>query len=509
MPGKPVKSIIHQIWLQDSYTLTDSNKSWTTHNPAYTYMLWSETKLIDLMRSLNLYEFYNKLTRWISRLDFAKYVVLYKYGGVYADIDTQCVRSLDSLIEQYNFDYDLIVSEAEPVVSGLFVKRLYNLDSSTTILNSGVMIGKKNSRFLKKVIHLMKKCDTDKITSNYSNIDILGPIALSRYVAELGHAYKIVVLDYDVFESPYVIDIKSYAIHLHHKSWDNNNDVSLVMEGSKMYAHYMGWVIASIVGSAVLFYAVTGDVILSALFSMLCITLYFWIENRYVEYYRSLLNPQIKKLCIDGDRFYNVDDVRFGLFENIRRKWSDIKAEAMAVWLEAPVSESIKRDYVQWKELDEAYSSNIRSHYGWIKAWSNSNTDTNDMDKSGNAKWLNYGLFHNGDWFEQNATKCPITAKLLAEIRDRINIAGFSLMKGVSRIEKHTDTTGKSTNSLAYHLGLVVPDPPNSCILNVDGMDIAQQEGSSIVFDSNFEHYAVNDSAFDRIILYVDFKLGS
>jgi aspartyl/asparaginyl beta-hydroxylase (cupin superfamily) len=280
------------------------------------------------------------------------------------------------------------------------------------------------------------------------------------------------------------------------------------MEASSQYNIFRGSIILILFISILsIYYLPDNNRIDNNLFfvivSILAIIIYIILDNIYIKYYLDKINTKVKKYVIDNDRFY--DTKQFEIFNKIRSEWKNIANEAMNVYKMAPLSQTIKRDYGQWKELDNEFENKVINNYGWIKAWSDPNTKKNNND--GNDKWLNYGFYHYGKWFEENAKKCPITFSLLNEIKDRINIAGFSLMKGISKIDKHTDTTGKSTNSLAYHLGLVVPEPPNSCILNVDGYEISQKNGQDIIFDSNYEHYAMNDSSYDRIILYIDFKL--
>jgi len=497
---------IHQIYLQSGYVLTNDNHSWKNHNPTYTYILWNETSITDLMKNNNLIDFYLALSKWPSRLDFAKCVILYYYGGIYADNDTKCLKSFDTLINQYD-DFDIIVSETDINLQSSFVNKLYNLDTSTIIINTGVIIAKKYNSFLKYAIHNMSQ-NNIPITNNYINIDILGPIALSRYIDLYNDNKRIIILNHKIFESPEILN-ESYSIHHHTKTWDENHDIDLVIKASSKYNMYCGSIlILLVVGILTIYYYLINkyqiDTNIYFVVSIMMSLIIYWImDNIYIKYYHNNLNTKVKQYVIDNDRFYDIK--QFAIFNKIRSQWKNIAIEAQNVYSNAPISESIKRDYGQWKNLDNDFSKKVINNYGWIKAWSDPN---NNRKKDGNDKWLNYGLYHYGKWFEENTKKCPITYSLLNEIKDHINIAGFSLMKGISKIDKHKDTTGKSTNSLAYHLGLIVPDPPNSCILNVDGYEISQKNGQDIIFDSNYEHYAKNDSSYDRIILYIDFKLS-
>jgi beta-hydroxylase len=124
---------------------------------------------------------------------------------------------------------------------------------------------------------------------------------------------------------------------------------------------------------------------------------------------------------------------------------------------------------------------------------------------------LNYGLLYDGVEFKENILQCPQTYKMLEKIKDKINIAGFSYMKGKSMIQKHTDSTGIMYDSLAFHLGLIIPEPHSTCQLIIsDGYkkySYIERPGGTVIFDGTYEHYAYNQSSEDRVILYIDFKI--
>jgi len=205
-----------------------------------------------------------------------------------------------------------------------------------------------------------------------------------------------------------------------------------------------------------------------------------------------------QKMIYDNDIYY--DPANFHSFDNLQLNYLKIKDEAMHVYKNTPVLD-ISRKYDDWKYLSDDYINGLKNKLGWIGSWKKVESDEK------NDKWLNYGLFYYGHWFDENIKLCPNTYKLLKEIEPKLNIVGFSLMKANSKIPPHVDTTGKNTNSLTYHLGLIVPNPTGSCELTVKGLNVAEENGKSIIFDSNYEHSATNDSNYDRIILYIDFKI--
>jgi aspartyl/asparaginyl beta-hydroxylase (cupin superfamily) len=96
---------------------------------------------------------------------------------------------------------------------------------------------------------------------------------------------------------------------------------------------------------------------------------------------------------------------------------------------------------------------------------------------------------------------CPNTIKILESIKG-INIAGFSLANKDCVIPPHTDATGPSFGTLAYHLCLT-----GESTLVVNNQKIIQSPSKVIIFNPEYEHYLYNHTDNDRIILYIDFKM--
>ena len=156
------------------------------------------------------------------------------------------------------------------------------------------------------------------------------------------------------------------------------------------------------------------------------------------------------------------------------------------------------RQYKDWHgSKDFVKLANLhKTKDGWINGWS--------VDGSINKRWLNWGLVYDGKVLKKNCERCPRTAFLLKQLLPHIRVAGFSWMKPKSVIKAHTDSTGLKFNSLAYHLGLSVPD---DCALQVRSQRVYEKNGLSFMFDATFLHYAYNMSNKNRYILYIDFNL--
>ena len=84
-------------------------------NSDYTYYLYDDNDMDNFVNEYfngEISECYNKLNIIVAKVDFWRYLVLYKYGGIYLDMDSNIEKSLDELIKQE--DQAIITAEGNP-----------------------------------------------------------------------------------------------------------------------------------------------------------------------------------------------------------------------------------------------------------------------------------------------------------------------------------------------------------------------------------------------------------
>ncbi|MFT3928513.1 MAG: aspartyl/asparaginyl beta-hydroxylase domain-containing protein [Myxococcales bacterium] len=113
--------------------------------------------------------------------------------------------------------------------------------------------------------------------------------------------------------------------------------------------------------------------------------------------------------------------------------------------------------------------------------------------------WKTFFLHAYGYRSEVNCRRCPRTAQLVETIPG-MKTAFFSILGPRTHVPAHR---GPYKGLLRYHLGLVVPHPER-CRLRVDQHLLQWEEGKSLMFDDTYEHEVWNDSAQDRVVLFVD-----
>jgi mannosyltransferase OCH1-like enzyme len=112
-----IPKVIHQIWLGESGGseplphFIETARTWRRLNPSWEYRLWSgsEVEALFAEHRPDLLGLYRAYPYWVQRADAARYLILYHFGGVYADLDITCTRELDPLVEA-----DLVLAPTEP-----------------------------------------------------------------------------------------------------------------------------------------------------------------------------------------------------------------------------------------------------------------------------------------------------------------------------------------------------------------------------------------------------------
>ena len=137
-------------------------------NPAYNHEIYTDSEISEFV-NVNypgkISECFNRLTVPVAKVDFWRYLVLYKHGGVYLDLDSSINVSLDNLIRDE--DKAIITAETNP---NTYVQ--------------WALIFDKGHPILKEVINLV----VDNIENNSYPNDILnmtGPQVYSRGIANV------------------------------------------------------------------------------------------------------------------------------------------------------------------------------------------------------------------------------------------------------------------------------------------------------------------------------------
>ncbi len=215
-----IPKLIHIIWWQGINKIPDKFKyninSWKINNPKYKIILWDARSILNMIDRY----YYNKIIlykRMIQKIDYAKYLIIYKYGGCYVDIDMKCNDKLDKYLDQNKINVSLFY----------FTKiKIYPL-----INNGFIACNKNNSEIMLIINECNKYINNDYLIDELTVMKTTGPLLFNRILNE---SNKINILDSNII---YESNIQEYglnknkgklACHLHEFSWINKKILYLI-----------------------------------------------------------------------------------------------------------------------------------------------------------------------------------------------------------------------------------------------------------------------------------------
>ena len=131
-------------------------------NPTYHYYLYTDEEMdefVDANYDGEIRDCYHKLNMIVAKADFWRYLVLYKYGGIYIDMDASIDIDLDTFI----------CPEDEAIIS---------TESGRDTVTQWALIFNKGHPILKRTIDII----VDNIKNNrYSDVwSMTGPLAFTQ-----------------------------------------------------------------------------------------------------------------------------------------------------------------------------------------------------------------------------------------------------------------------------------------------------------------------------------------
>jgi len=127
----------------------------------------------------------------------------------------------------------------------------------------------------------------------------------------------------------------------------------------------------------------------------------------------------------------------------------------------------------------------------WVKGWNNS------------PGWLSHALVL-GNAKNDDLKTTKIFQRIVEETGWKIVLVGYAVLMAGEHLPPHTDEDWSEGWDNVWHLGLECPR--EGSYLVVDGEAHKEETGKLIKFDDSKEHFAVNLSSKDRVILYIKFS---
>jgi len=151
-----IPKIIYQTFKSNelSSKMFNNAKSFIDLNPEYRYEFYDDSRMIDYVNNYDCRDFnfnnndlrkaFNSLAVGAGKADLWRYLILYETGGVYVDIDSKCIRPLNT-----------IINPKDDIVTGI-AGWSHNFDNSQIIWKhlfpQWILIHTEKSMILKKII---------------------------------------------------------------------------------------------------------------------------------------------------------------------------------------------------------------------------------------------------------------------------------------------------------------------------------------------------------------------
>ncbi|MBI1840178.1 MAG: aspartyl/asparaginyl beta-hydroxylase domain-containing protein [Verrucomicrobia bacterium] len=224
--------------------------------------------------------------------------------------------------------------------------------------------------------------------------------------------------------------------------------------------------------------------------------------TRTVEPTPDCFSPRTQNLC---DRTIRIEKPRTWLQKAALKAqdWLERRVADVSVHGDPPVYDTRVFPWAaeiesEWRmirlELDQVmtFRDQIPSFHEILKEVGAITTDDS---------WKTYFLAGIGMNCEENAKRCPETARLLRKIPG-MKTAFFSILSPRKHIPAHR---GAFNGILRFHLGLLVPNPREKVRIRIGNDFHHWTEGKALIFDDTFNHEVWNDTNGYRVVLFVDF----
>lgn len=174
--NEQIPKLIHQIF----FNLSDNRvefwkkfrpyqQTWIQKNPDHQYILWNASMIEELLNKSypSVKPLYNRYqSNWVVRADIARYLVVHHMGGVYADLDVMCKRSMNELYHQKG-DKSVVLN--------------YTLNPFG--ISNDFFMAAKNHEFMAHVIDGLEEADVFYLTPYVNTMFRTGPMfMLGRYL---------------------------------------------------------------------------------------------------------------------------------------------------------------------------------------------------------------------------------------------------------------------------------------------------------------------------------------
>lgn len=197
-----IPRIIHQTWKSKDVPphLARFSARWRELHPSYEYRLWTDADNDAFVRQQfpDYYRLYRSFSREIYRADLARCLYLWRFGGVYVDLDVEPLRALD----------DFLASHGDCVLGAEPVAHAQKRRGKAIMACNAVMASTPEHPFWRRMLEEMAR----RAALGGEPVGVTGPIALDAVHERYGAELQVAVSEPDAFFPLPDLDAQSLPI---------------------------------------------------------------------------------------------------------------------------------------------------------------------------------------------------------------------------------------------------------------------------------------------------------
>jgi len=230
-----IPRIIHQIYEDPtgpSETLLKLAETWKEHHPTWEYRFWGKKEMEDFLIK-EFPEFiptYKAYPFNVQRWDAIRYLILYRIGGLYVDLDYECLEPMDALLNNATCCMGM-----EPTVNSI-------THDKALIIGNALMASVPNHPYFKAMINDMMKGEKySDLSKSLQIMETTGPFMVTRLYENYPNKDEITLLPADLVAPLTIFEVremasglttpkmedqleKAFAIHYFAGSWNEQTE---------------------------------------------------------------------------------------------------------------------------------------------------------------------------------------------------------------------------------------------------------------------------------------------
>jgi len=204
-----IPKIIHQTYKNENLPqmYKECQETIKYLHPDFEYRFYTDDDMLNFIK-ISFPDYYNKfieLPRMIMKIDMLRYFLMYKFGGIYADLDYKFVKKFDLL------DYKIVLP----------ISRVKN-DNKMDCLGNCIFASEPNHPFWKMVIDELLGFKLKNVITDNDVIHITGPVFLTNIYKKYTNKDDIYTCPIMFFHPGNKVNNESYGHHLCSAVWRNN-----------------------------------------------------------------------------------------------------------------------------------------------------------------------------------------------------------------------------------------------------------------------------------------------